>query len=220
MGHVAVQKPQCTHLRRIASASRPSGVSLMKSARLVCIGQKSAIHAAGVEDRRAGSKVLLEALVELHQRRAEADGTRRPSLVAAAEKRRVAARARRGFAHRGRHRCRPRASAARRSIRRAAAPARSSGGAVDLSDTRHSGAPLRKKSQALLAHGRPERAAVGDVFAAEPRARRAHRGLGAREPHVERVVRRGRSRVIGQRLAGPGVHELDRLRLRHAPAAA
>src|SRR3982751_5810142 len=39
VGHVAVQKPQCTHLRRIASASRPSGVSRMKSASSVCIAR-------------------------------------------------------------------------------------------------------------------------------------------------------------------------------------
>src|SRR3954462_10565655 len=37
VGQVAVQKPQCTHLRRMASASRPSGVSRMKSARRVCM---------------------------------------------------------------------------------------------------------------------------------------------------------------------------------------
>src|SRR5919201_754444 len=37
VGQVAVQKPQCTHLRRIESASRPCGVSRMNSARLVCI---------------------------------------------------------------------------------------------------------------------------------------------------------------------------------------
>src|SRR5262245_30376533 len=36
VGQVAVQKPQCTHLRRMASASRPSGVSRMKSASSVC----------------------------------------------------------------------------------------------------------------------------------------------------------------------------------------
>src|SRR3954468_3559875 len=39
VGHVAVQKPQCTHLRRIDSASRPSGVSRMKSASSVCIAR-------------------------------------------------------------------------------------------------------------------------------------------------------------------------------------
>jgi hypothetical protein len=33
---VAVQKPQCTHLRKMDSASRPSGVSRMKSASWVC----------------------------------------------------------------------------------------------------------------------------------------------------------------------------------------
>src|SRR3954453_5780479 len=38
VGHVAVQKPQCTHFRRMASASRPSGVPRMKSASWVCIG--------------------------------------------------------------------------------------------------------------------------------------------------------------------------------------
>src|SRR3954468_7060125 len=38
VGHVAVQKPQCTHFRRMASASRPSGVPRMKSASSVCIG--------------------------------------------------------------------------------------------------------------------------------------------------------------------------------------
>src|SRR5436189_4856975 len=37
VGQVAVQKPQCTHLRRMASASRPSGVSRMKSASSVCM---------------------------------------------------------------------------------------------------------------------------------------------------------------------------------------
>ena len=33
-----MQNPQCTHLRRMASASRPSGVSRMKSASRVCTG--------------------------------------------------------------------------------------------------------------------------------------------------------------------------------------
>ncbi len=35
---MAVQKPQCTHFRRMVSASRPSGVSRMKSASWVCTG--------------------------------------------------------------------------------------------------------------------------------------------------------------------------------------
>src|SRR5438067_442496 len=37
VGHVAVQKPQCTHLRRIDCASSPSGVWRMKSASSVCM---------------------------------------------------------------------------------------------------------------------------------------------------------------------------------------
>ena len=36
---MAVQKPQCTHLRRMASASSPSGVLRMKSASWVCIAR-------------------------------------------------------------------------------------------------------------------------------------------------------------------------------------
>src|SRR3569623_3685796 len=37
VGQVAVQKPQCTHERRMASASRPSGVSFTASLSDVCI---------------------------------------------------------------------------------------------------------------------------------------------------------------------------------------
>src|SRR5689334_16541656 len=78
VGQVARQKPQCTHLRRMASASAPSGVSLIQSASRVCISGMArgpsparrgaawseVVHAAGVEDAR-GIEGGLEPLVDL-----------------------------------------------------------------------------------------------------------------------------------------------------------
>src|SRR6267378_921104 len=93
VGQVAVQKPQCTHLRRMASASRPSGVSRMKSARAVCISEfpsQLRIHAAAVENSLR-IELALELPVDLHEGRPE--GLKNADrLVASAKQRGVAAR--------------------------------------------------------------------------------------------------------------------------------
>src|SRR3954465_5428656 len=47
VGQVAVQKPQCTHLRRMASASRPSAVPANSGERWVCTSEVGE-QAAGV----------------------------------------------------------------------------------------------------------------------------------------------------------------------------
>src|ERR1041384_69010 len=93
VGQVAVQKAQCTHLRKMASASRPSGVSRMKSARAVCISKfpsQLRVHPPAVEDALR-IELPLELLVDLHEGRGErlknAD-----RFVAAAKQRGVTAR--------------------------------------------------------------------------------------------------------------------------------
>src|SRR5687767_834853 len=97
VGQVARQKPQCTHLRRMASASRPCGVSRIQSARWVSIASLEVVHPAGIED--AGRvEGLLEAPVDLEQRRAQRM-KHAERLVAAAEERGVAAQLVDGGAH-------------------------------------------------------------------------------------------------------------------------
>src|SRR6266571_5984215 len=84
----------------MASASRPSGVSRMKSASAVCISEfpsQLRIHAPAVEDALR-VELALELPVYLHERRRKRlENAHR--LVAAAEQRRVAARALRRLAH-------------------------------------------------------------------------------------------------------------------------
>src|SRR5580765_408228 len=100
VGQVAVQKPQCTHFLRMASASMPSGVSLMKSARAVCISEFSSqvqVHAAAVEDALR-IELALELLVYLHERRRKR--LKHPDrLVAAPKERSVPAGALRRLAN-------------------------------------------------------------------------------------------------------------------------
>src|SRR5438552_19065342 len=72
VGQVARQKPQCTHLRRIASASIPAGVSRIQSARRVCISGRAypwseAVHAIGIENA-FGIEGALQAPVDLGDR--------------------------------------------------------------------------------------------------------------------------------------------------------
>jgi hypothetical protein len=52
---VAVQKPQCTHLRRMASASMPSGVPANSGASLVCIDASGVESGLSSEARKAGA---------------------------------------------------------------------------------------------------------------------------------------------------------------------
>src|SRR3954466_2396747 len=77
VGQVAVQKPQCTHLRRMASASRPSAVPANSGERWVCTSEVGE-QAAAVED--AGRVELLFQLaldaIERRLRRREARNLR------------------------------------------------------------------------------------------------------------------------------------------------
>ncbi len=72
---VAVQKPQCAHLRRIASASSPSALPANSGAMAVCmrgdrIGSKAGVEPARIEDAR-GIERSLQPLVNGAQRRRE-----------------------------------------------------------------------------------------------------------------------------------------------------
>ena len=68
MGQVAVQKPQCTQRRRMASASLPRSVSFAQEARWVCMAcYSSRIRRPGLKSP-AGSEFLLEAARDQRQR--------------------------------------------------------------------------------------------------------------------------------------------------------
>ena len=199
VGHVAVQKPQCTHARRIASASRPSCVSRMKSASAVLQRaiRKPGIEAAAVQDTR-GIEHRLEPAMELVQRCGQrmkgADG-----LVGRAKERRVPSVVAREGAHRARDRCarRRRASATRRSISIICSPPSSACGALALTDSRHSGAPAAraatKQASRVLANAVPERVAVGQHGSADLPRGGIDRRRGARQAHARAGPRDGRS---------------------------
>ena len=92
---------------------------------------------------------------------------------------------------------RRRASATRRPTRSAARRPDPHDGAVDLTDSRHSGAPAvarrAKIRMRLLAHALPERFAVGHQrAAADLLRRRLDRGRRAGEPHARAGPRDGR----------------------------
>src|SRR5512134_2450509 len=90
--------PQCVHLRRIASASRPSAVSLTNEARLVCMRSEVWIHPAWIQNARRIERIFQVAM-QLHQRwRQRMEHADR--LVPAPEERGMAAGASRGIAYR------------------------------------------------------------------------------------------------------------------------
>src|SRR4051812_15524855 len=92
VGQVAVQNPQCTQARRIASASLPSCVSRIKSASAVCIvssGLQAGIETAGVEDA-VRIEMRLEPAMEQQQRLGQWM-ERAGGLVGGPEERRVTA---------------------------------------------------------------------------------------------------------------------------------
>src|SRR5512143_2457983 len=69
VGQVARQNPQCTQLRRMRSATSPSGVLRKESARVVCMSEVG-VEPAAVEDA-PGVEALLEGAVQRRQRRRE-----------------------------------------------------------------------------------------------------------------------------------------------------
>src|SRR5690349_24438653 len=83
VGQVAVQKPQCTHERRIASASRPSWVSLYSGARFVCM---ALLYEAAEVEHGVGVEHGLQLAMDLRQCGVErVEGAR--CLVVGAEQR-------------------------------------------------------------------------------------------------------------------------------------
>src|SRR5881394_1156675 len=69
VGQVAVQKPQCTHLRRMASASSPAGVFLNSGASVVCMERLQAgVHPSRIEDP-GGIERFLQLAMDVVERR-------------------------------------------------------------------------------------------------------------------------------------------------------
>src|SRR3984957_5543726 len=66
VGQVALQKPQCTHLRTMACASSPCGVPSNSGVKCVCTRSELGVQTAGVEDARR-IEGLLQSSVNAHQ---------------------------------------------------------------------------------------------------------------------------------------------------------
>src|SRR5687768_16529528 len=92
VGQVAVQKPQCTHLRRMASASAPSAVPANSGERWVCTGSEIGVEPAAVEDA-VRVELALELAMDAIQRRSKRMEARRACAARRSpEQRGVAAR--------------------------------------------------------------------------------------------------------------------------------
>src|SRR5438552_8025244 len=194
------------------SASRPSGVPRMKSARAVCISEfpsQLRVHPPAVEDALR-IELPLELLVDLHEGRGErlknAD-----RLVAAAKQRGVAARPFRRIADGARVGAR-----AKPAQRPAPLDERLPGKLEGRRGRRKRNAPQRRavpeKRVGLLADPRPEALALlrFEELAADFFLRGGYRGSGAREAHAELSTGPG-ARADRQGPPAPLVERFDRL---------
>src|SRR5467141_3861374 len=194
------------------SASRPSGVSRMKSARAVCISEfpsQLRIHAAAVENS-VRIELAFELFVDLHEGRPE--GLKNADrLVAAAKQRGVAPRSFRRITDGARVRAR-----AKPAQRPAPLDERLPGKLEGRRGRRNRDAPQRRavpeKGIGLLADARPEAFALRgvDELAADFFPRGGYRGSRAREAHSQLASGPG-ARADRQGLAAPLVDRFDRL---------
>src|SRR5512139_1632062 len=69
VGQVARQNPQCTQLRRMRSATSPSGVLRKESAMLVCMSE--VVNQAAAVENALGVEALLEGAVQIQEHRCE-----------------------------------------------------------------------------------------------------------------------------------------------------
>src|SRR5229473_1692258 len=199
----------------MASASRPSGVSLMKSASAVCISEfpsQLRVHPPAVEDA-VRIELALELSMGLHEHRRKrlkhAD-----RLVAAAKERGVAARALRRFADGAGVGLR-----AKPAQRSAPLDERLAGKLERRRSRRNRDAPQRRvvpeKRIGLFANPRPEAFALRavDELAADFFPRSGYRGSRPGEAHAELAAGPG-ARADRQGPAAPLVERFDRLVLR------
>ena len=220
VGHVAVQKPQCTHARRIASASRPSGVSRYSVERVWSASglQASGMHEPSGIEHAARDRTPLSACGGSSASAGSADGTRSTVLSSARNSVAWPPCDGRPYAQAGQDRRGRRAASQRsapphsiswsppRSVIRRRRAARDSRQTADAPDGR-----VDEESDACWSRT-PAQNASASALHARRRAWRSRpaRRAGARQAHHEAPVVKARARYR-QRLPAPFVGTLHRL---------